>query len=159
MSEAGKAQNFVVRKPEIEEAGAIHDLLSVYARERLLLPRTMEEIYETLRDFFVCVLDGRVIGCGALHFWGDLAEVRSLAVAKEFKGQGVGRMIVEALVEDARRYHVREIFALTFQPGFFEKMGFKRTDKERFPHKIWNDCVKCPHFPDCGEVALMMGLR
>ena len=99
------------------------------------------------------------IWCGALHFWGDLAEVRSLAVAKEFKGRGAGRMIVEALVEDARRYHVREVFALTFQPGFFEKLGFTRTNKERFPHKIWNDCVKCPHFPDCGEVALMLALR
>jgi len=149
----------VVRKPEVEEAQAIHDLIEGYARERLLLPRALGQIHESLRDFFVCVRDTRVIGCGALHLWSDLAEVRSLAVAREHQKRGIGSRLVHACIEEGRRLHVREIFTLTFQPSFFERLGFRRVPKERFPQKIWNECVNCPHFPNCGEVALSLELR
>ena len=148
-----------VRKPEIEEAPAIHALLERFAAQRLLLPRTLEDIHERLREFFVGLIGGAVVGCGGLRLWGDLAEVRSLAVAEAHQKRGVGAGIVRACVEEARRLHVAEVFALTFQPDFFERLGFVRTPKERFPHKIWTDCVKCPHFPDCGEVALVIELR
>ena len=108
-----------VRKPEVEEAPAIQDLIQDYARERLLLSRTIEEIYESLRDFFVCELDGRIVGCGALHLWSDLAEVRSLAVAREVQKRGIGSALVGACLAEARALHVREVFTLTFQPRFF----------------------------------------
>ena len=151
--------DWVVRKPEVEEAQAIHDLIEGFAEERLLLPRTLEKVYESLRGFFVCVRGGRVIGCSALHLWSDLAEVRSLAVGREHQRQGVGSRLVQACIAEGRRLHVREIFTLTFQPAFFERLGFCRCEKERFPHKIWNECVNCPHFPNCGEVALTLKLR
>ena len=154
-----QAPNYIVRKPEVEEAQAIHDLIEGYAQERLLLPRPVEEVQEALRDFCVCLLDGRIVGCGALHLWSDLAEVRSLAVAREHHKRGVGTRIIQACIEEARRLHVREVFTLTFQPEFFERLGFRRVEKERFPHKIWQVCVKCPLFPDCGEVALSLELR
>lgn len=149
----------LIRKPEVEEAPAIQALLEGFAARRLLLPRTLEDIYEHLREFFVAVVDDEVAGCGALRLWGGLAEVRSLAVVETQQKRGVGAGIVRACVEEARRLHVDEVFALTFQPEFFERLGFVRTPKERFPHKIWTDCVKCPHFPDCGEVALVLDLR
>ena len=150
---------YVIRKPEVEEAPAIHDLIEAYAQKRLLLARSVEEVYESLRDFFVCILDGRAVACGALHLWSDLAEVRSLAVAREHQGKGIGTRLVQACLEEARRLHVREVFTLTFQPAFFERLGFAQVDKERFPHKIWNECVKCPHVPDCGEVALTQEVK
>jgi len=152
-------QSLVVRKPEVEEAPAIHDLIESYAEERLLLPRPLGEIYENLRDFYVCALDSEIVGCGALHLWSDLAEIRSLAVTRGCQKRGIGTRIVEACLQEARRLHVREVFVLTFQPAFFERLGFRRVPKERFPHKIWNECVKCPHFPDCGEVALSVDVR
>ena len=156
---SGPVTQAIVGKPEVEDAQAIHDLIALYARERLLLPRPLNNIYESLRDFTVCRAEGSVVGCGALHLWSDLAEIRSLAVAEEWRGRGLGRRIVEACLAEARRLHVREVFALTFQPDFFRKMGFAEVPKERFPHKIWNECVKCPHFPNCGEVALALELR
>lgn len=159
MTEPNQKPNLAVRKPEVEEAQAIHDLIAQYARERLLLPRPMNQIYETLRDFYVCEEGGMIVGCGALHLWSDLAEIRSLAVSPEYRNRGIGSRIVRACMEEARRLHVREVFMLTFQPAFFEKLGFARVSKQRFPHKIWNECVKCPHFPDCGEIALAVELR
>lgn len=159
MTEPNHNIELAVRKPEVEEAQAIHDLIAQYARERLLLPRPLNQIYETLRDFYVCEEGGRIIGCGALHLWSDLAEIRSLAVSSEYRNRRIGSRIVRACVEEAKRLHVREVFLLTFQPAFFEKLGFTRVSKQRFPHKIWNECVKCPHFPDCDEIALALELR
>jgi len=151
--------DYMVRKPEVDEALSVHQLIERHAQQKLMLPRTTAEIYENLRDFFVCVADGSVVGCGALHLWSDLAEIRSLAVDESYRNRDIGTRIVRACIEDAKRLHVREIFVLTYQPGFFERLGFHRVSKERFPHKIWNECVKCPKFPDCDEIALAIELR
>jgi amino-acid N-acetyltransferase len=139
---------------------AIQKLIAEYARKGDMLPRSLSEIYENLRDYFVHVEDGgEVIGSAAIHLmWEDLAEVRSLAVRDDRMGQGVGTELVEACLSEAIVLGITRVFALTYKPGFFEKMGFKRVDKSELPHKIWSDCLKCSKFPDCDEVALVTDL-
>jgi amino-acid N-acetyltransferase len=121
----------------------------------------LSRLYDHLRDFLVYTDDGddRVIGCCALQFcWEDLAEIRSLAVAPELVGRGIGRRLTEAALSDARKYGVREIFTLTYQPDFFLRFGFKIIDRSELPLKIWSDCILCVKFPDCDETAMMLTL-
>lgn len=123
-----------------------------------MLARALSEIYENLRDFTVCEDDGVIIGCGALHIiWCDLAELKSLAVAPERTGTGIGKTIVEVCLDEARALGIPRVFALTYKPEFFEKCGFRRVSKDTLPQKIWSECVRCPKFPDCDEVAVMYG--
>jgi amino-acid N-acetyltransferase len=136
---------------------AVQKLIAEYARKGDMLPRSLTEIYENLRDYFVYVEDGGdVIGSAAVHLmWEDLAEVRSLAVREDRMGHGVGTQLVEACISEAIVLGITRLFALTYKPGFFEKLGFKQVDKSELPHKIWSDCLKCSKFPDCDEVALV----
>ncbi|HEY7527990.1 MAG TPA: N-acetyltransferase [Candidatus Deferrimicrobiaceae bacterium] len=150
----------MIRKARMGDVKAIQKLIAEYARKGDMLPRSLSEIYENLRDYFVHVEDGgEVIGSAAIHLmWEDLAEVRSLAVRDDRMGQGVGTELVEACLSEAIVLGITRVFALTYKPGFFEKMGFKRVDKSELPHKIWSDCLKCSKFPDCDEVALVTDL-
>jgi amino-acid N-acetyltransferase len=121
-----------------------------------MLSRSQAQVYNQLRDFIVADEDGTVVGCGALHImWDNLAEVRSLAIAPEKVGQGLGSAIVEQLLLEAAELSLTQVFALTYKPIFFEKLGFGRIDKKELPHKVWKDCIHCPKFPDCDEVALI----
>jgi len=147
-----------VRKPTLRDVPGIAKLIRHYAERRFMLPRSPDQISETLRDFFICEEDGEVVACGALHLWSDLAEIRSLAVAESHWRRGLGTAIVRSCLEEARALGVKTVFTLTYQPGFFERLGFQRTHKERFPQKIWVDCALCPQFPNCGEVALILDL-
>jgi len=151
-------QDGVIRKATLRDAESIHRLIRHYAERRFLLPRTLGQVCENLRDFFVCDKAGRIVGCGALHLWSDLAEIRSLAVIESEWRRGIGTALVRACLEEARSLGVGRVFVLTYQPEFFERLGFRRTPKEGFPHKIWADCVNCPDFPNCGEVALRLDL-
>ena len=144
-----------VRKPTLADAPGIHRLIQHYAERQFLLARTIGQVCENLRDFFVWEEEGEVVGCGALHLWSDLAEVRSLAVAERWWRRGIGTAIVLACLDEARQLGVRTVFALTYQPEFFERLGFRRVSKDRFPQKIWQDCAQCPHFPNCTETALI----
>ena len=121
-----------------------------------MLARSLSEIYENVRDFFV-VRDGdRVIGCAALHVsWADLVEVKSVAVAEDSRQHGIGTRLVEACLSEARQLAVPSVFCLTYRTGFFERFGFKQIDKMELPRKIWTECYRCPKFPDCDEVALI----
>jgi amino-acid N-acetyltransferase len=148
-----------VRKPTIKDAPGIQKLIQHYAERKFLLPRTINQVAESLRDFFICEQDGRIVGCGALHLWSDLAEVRSLAVAEGHWRKGIGTLILNACLQEARELGVKTVFVLTYQPDFFERVGFKRATKEKFPQKIWVDCANCPQFPNCTEVALIMELE
>ena len=149
----------MLRKAVIPDVRAIHRLLLGYARDGLVLSRSLAELYEQLRDFYVYEEDGRVIGAAALNIcWEDLAEVRSLVVDAEYEGRGVGRQLVEACLEEARQLGIRRVFALTYKPGFFEKLGFAQIEKSELPEKIWGDCMKCAKFPECDEVALSLDL-
>ncbi len=149
-----------IRKATLHDGPAIHALVTDYARRGEVLPRTLSEIYETIRAWMVAEEEGRIIGCGALVILdADLAEVRSLAVAPAYQGNGIGRKIVEALIEEGKALGVTTIFALTRAVPFFERLGFAVTEKERFPRKIWRDCLKCPLFPHCDETAVVRAVK
>ena len=148
----------VIRKPTLKDAPGIQKLIQHYAERKFLLPRTLNQVHEDLRDFVVCEKDGQIVGCGALHLWSDLAEIRSLAVAENQWRLGVGTALVRACLGEAKTLGVKTIFVLTYQPDFFERLGFRRVSKDKFPHKIWVDCANCPQFPNCTETALMLDL-
>ena len=122
-----------------------------------MIRRSLGELYESIREFFVATNDqGEVIGCSALHvFWDDLAELKCLAVSEKAHGQGIGRRLVEACMKSAEELEIKTVFTLTYVTEFFEKCGYHRIDKAELPHKIWNECVRCPLFPNCTEIALV----
>jgi len=123
----------------------------------------LSEIYDHLRDFFVCFSDdndGRMIGCAALHIcWEDLGEIRSLAVDPEYQHRGVGNKLVQSCIGEAREFGLKKLFVLTYQEGFFKQFGFELVDKSVLPHKIWGDCIRCPKFPNCDEIAMIRDLN
>jgi amino-acid N-acetyltransferase len=148
----------IMRKPRIADAQAISDIINVFAAEKVMLPRTVDRICEGLRDFIITVDDGQVVGCCALQLWSDLAEIRSLAVKESHWRKGLGAGLVRQSLDEARDLGVEQVFTLTYQPEFFEKLGFERVSKDRFPQKIWADCANCSKFPNCDEVALAINL-
>ena len=149
----------MIRKAKIKDAEAIQEIVNHYARLDQMLARSLNEIYENIRDFSVYDDNGRVVGCAALHVcWSGLGEVRSLAVREDARSGGIGRSLLRAAIEEARGLEIARLFTLTYVPGFFEKEGFKRIDKAELPHKVWTDCLRCPKFPNCDEVALALGI-
>jgi amino-acid N-acetyltransferase len=150
-----------VVKAEIADAREIHDLVNLYAQRGDMLPRTMGEVYENIRDFFVLRDgEGTFLGCTALHIvWSDLAEVKSLAVPEGVNGKGLGSRLVMATVEEARQIGLERVFALTYRPNFFERLGFEQADVMTLPRKVWNECYRCPKFPSCNEIALTLDLK
>ena len=148
-----------IRKALIADVPAIQGLVNRFADERKMLSRSLSEIYENVRDYFVIDDGGAVVGSAALHvFWGDLAEVRALAVAPEYQKLGLGLRLLRACCRDAEKMGIRKVFALTFAPSFFQRAGFRDISKNDLPHKVWSDCIKCPHFPNCDEQAVILEL-
>ena len=146
----------VVRKAKAADGPPIQRLLAHFAARGELLPRTLNEVYRNLRDFFVCAVDGEVVGVCALSlYWEDLAEIRSLAVYEAYGGKGLGKALVTACLDEATGLGVRRVFALTYRPGFFEQLGFRTLDKRELPQKIWKDCIRCAKFTCCDETALI----
>lgn len=144
-----------IRKALPGDAPAIKDLINFYADKGWMLPRALSTIYENIRNFWVLEKDGRVAGCAALQIsWEEMAEIRSLAVDESEKGKGWGRELIRTCLEEAASLGIKKVFTLSFLPGLFVKQGFREIDKNDLPHKIWKDCVNCPHFPNCKEVAL-----
>lgn len=150
----------MLRKAQIGDVKEIQKLLTTYASRGDMLSRSLSELYESLRDFYVEVAeDGRILGAAALHIvWEDLAEVRSVAVAEDAGRKGVGSALVQACIDEARVLGLKRIFCLTYKPEFFGKLGFVLVDKSTLPHKVWGDCIKCPKFPDCDENAMALEL-
>lgn len=151
------ASSVLVRAAEPADIPAIHRLLSFYARQGIVLERSEEDLAFYLRNFSVAELDGAVVGCMAVRDFGNgLLEVRSLAVAPERQGGGVGRRMVEAAKERlARERGDFRLFALTLAPDFFQRLGFAVVAKELFPEKIWHDCSQCPKQDHCDEIAVL----
>ncbi len=149
-----------VEKASITDVPQMHKLINYFADKGEMLSRPLSEIYEDIRDYFI-VKDGeRVIACAALHInWSDLAEVRSVAVAEDSQGQGVGDRLIRACLKDAKKLGIPTVFCLTYKPGFFEKFGFSQVDKMELPQKIWNECYRCSKFPNCDEVAMVRRLE
>jgi len=153
------ASHQIVRA-SIGDAKAICELVNTFARRGEMLPRTMSEVYQNLRDFYV-VRDerGETVACGGLHIlWEDLGEIKSLAVREDMQGRGLGQRIVEACVDEAREIGLSTAFALTYRPGFFEKLGFTQADVMTLPRKVWGECYRCPKFPGCNEIAMVRPL-
>ncbi|MFU8767437.1 MAG: N-acetyltransferase [Candidatus Methanoperedens sp.] len=149
----------MLRKATIKDVGKIWKLINQYADKHQMLPRSLSELYETLRDFYVYLENDQMLGCGALHItWEDYGEILSLAVEPGKGGQGIGSKILKACEQEARALGLGKIFTLTYVPGFFEKHGFSRVGKNTLPHKIWGMCIKCPKFPDCDEIPLVKEL-
>ena len=149
-----------IRPAAIDDVPYIHHLLEIYAAQGNLLPRTMNELYRHLRDFFVVEVNGQVAGCGALEiFTENLGEVRSLVVDDAWKGQGFGRMLVERVAEEARTIGLKRLMALTYVAPFFHKLGFTTVAKDTLPEKVWGICVKCYKFNNCDETAVVLELN
>jgi len=146
----------MIRKAKLKDVKEIQRLIKHYSARGDILPRSLSELYDDLRDFFVSIRNRKVVGICALHIcWDDLAEVRSLVVLEEARSRGVGAKLVEACLRESEELGVNRVFALTYRPEFFEKLGFTVVDKTVLPHKIWTDCLKCVKFPDCDEIAVV----
>ncbi|MCA6071824.1 MAG: N-acetyltransferase [Endomicrobium sp.] len=149
-----------IRPAKVTDVKEIHTLVEHYANNKEMLHRSLNAIYENIQEFVVLENKSKIIACGALHVsWEDLAEIKALAVAEEFKWQGLGRKIVEKLQENAKGLGIYKVFSLTFKPEFFKKLGYVVIPKETLPHKIWSECVNCYLFPDCDEVPLLVNLK
>ena len=147
----------MIRKAKISDVKAIQALVNHYADSGQMLPRTLNELYEDLRDFHVFEENGSLIGACALHVsWDGLAEIRSLAVRKDRIKSGIGTALVRQCLAEAAQLQAARVFVLTYQDGFFKKLGFTAVDKKELPHKIWTDCLNCVKFPDCDESALII---
>ena len=145
-----------IRKAVMTDVLRIQELVNAYAKTEQMLPKSLNQLYENIRDFIVIVKDNKVIGCGALHFyWEDLAEVRSLAVDSNHAKSGYGSLIVEALLEQAREYKVKKAFCLTLVPGFFSKLKFKEVPHSDLPQKVYKDCINCIKLGCCDEIAMI----
>jgi len=146
----------MLRKAKIKDIKRIQELICFFAEQDIMLPRSLNELYENIRDFWVYEDKGKVFGCAALHIsWDDLAEVKSLAVAKNKQGKGIGTDLVLTCLAEAQVVGAKKIFVLTYKPGFFKKLGFKKIKHESLPHKIWAECINCCKFPNCQEIALL----
>ena len=156
----GAGRRLTVRKALMRDIPPILALINGYAAKGIMLPRTEFELSEAIRDFTVVYLDGRFLGCGALHFYSPtIAEIRSLAVAEEAKTHGVGRKLIEALTAEAEEYELHAVFAFTYVAEFFGKVGFEVVERGALPLKAWKDCVRCPKFQACDEIAVLRILR
>jgi len=149
----------MIRKAQINDVKDIQKLLMNFASRGDMLSRSLSELYESLRDFYVVEEGGVLLGAAALHIvWEDLAEVRSVAVVEDSGRKGIGSRLVQACIAEAREIGLKRIFCLTYKPDFFAKQGFRLVDKAELPHKVWGDCIKCPKFPDCDENAMILDL-
>jgi amino-acid N-acetyltransferase len=145
----------VATLPDVEH---IHAIIEPYAREGTLLPRSIAELCENVRDFVVAENAGHILGCGALHLYGThLAEIRSIAVSPQSKGHGIGRALVEALMAESRRHTVTCVCLFTRTPDFFTHLGFETARRDLLPDKVYKDCVHCPRLTDCDEIAMVKG--
>ena len=146
----------MIRKANVNDVKKIQKLVNYYAKRERMLPRSLNELYENIRDFFVYSEGKNVCGACALHIdWEDLAEIKSLAVAPSKAKKGIGKKLLDQCMKDAKVLKINKVFALTYVPEFFEKFGFHMIDKKDLPHKIWSECIKCIYFTGCKEIAMM----
>ena len=160
LSEGMTAAVMTVRKARMGDIDRLMALINGYAREGIMLPRNEFELSESIRDFTVLTEGGNLVGCAALHFYGPtLAEVRSLAVDPAAKGKGAGHLLMDALEREAREFDLEALFAFTYVVGFFQKMGYLEVSRGDLPLKAWKDCLRCPKFQACDEIAVVKRLK
>ena len=150
----------MIRRAHVRDVPAIKKLVDGYQEEGTLLPRSLTDLYGHVRDFFVLVHEGEIAGCVALEVvWENLAEIRTLVVAREARGHGYGDALVAVSMEEAVRLELPRVFGLTMIPDFFLKLGFNVVPKESLPQKVWNACANCAKFNDCHEIAVAITAR
>ncbi|AEH60200.1 GCN5-related N-acetyltransferase [Methanosalsum zhilinae DSM 4017] len=150
----------MLRKAVIDDIKPMKKIIDNYAKKELMLPRSLSELYESIRDFYVYEENNEIIGCCALHVvWEDLAEILSLAVIAEHNKRKIGTSLLKACIDEGYTLGVKKVFTLSYVPEFFEKNGFEKVDKSTLPHKVWSGCIKCPKFPECEEIALIRELE
>jgi len=148
-----------IRKAELSDVPALFEMINRYAAEGIMLRRTLTELFEAVREFLIAEEDGKIVGCGALKFYSaELAEIRSLCVAPGLQSRGVGRALTARLLAEAEQYALKTVFALTAAPEFFLKCGFREMARERFPMKIWRDCLRCERYFRCNEKTMVIDL-
>lgn len=153
------AKNQKIKKAKIPHIKQIHKLINEFAKQETMLARSLNELYEGIRDFVIYEDNGIIKGvCAIRILWEDLAEIRSLAVREEYRRSGIGKSLVQECIKEAKKLGIKKVFALTYQPEFFRKLGFRDIDKSKLPQKIWGDCLKCPKFPECDEYAVIIYL-
>ncbi|HHT47572.1 MAG TPA: N-acetyltransferase [Firmicutes bacterium] len=146
----------IFRKAKISDVEQMASLINYYAEQGLMLHRTLPSLYQKIRDYTLIVKNNKIIGVGGLHvLWRDLSEICSLAIDPGYKNNGLGQALVGKLLQESRELGIEKVFTLTYQPAFFEKSGFTRIGKEHLPQKVWTECVNCPKFPNCDEIALI----
>ncbi len=146
----------MIRKARIHDIKQIQALINAFAKKDFMLPRSLNELYDNLRDFWVLEEGKKVIGCCALHVcWENLVEIKSLAVEAKKQKKGFGAKLVNICITEAKYLGAKEIFALTYKPDFFRKFGFRKVKHSELPHKVWAECINCPKFPNCQEIAVI----
>lgn len=152
-------QGIRIRPATVRDVGAMLTIINDYAAGQVMLARSPLALYENLRDFLVAEREGEILGCGALHVvWGDLAEIRSIAVLPDRKGQGLGMRLAQELLQQAEALFLPRVFAFTYSPGFFARLGFREVSHSELPHKVFGDCLNCPKFNACDEIAMLLEL-
>jgi amino-acid N-acetyltransferase len=152
---------WIIRPARLTDVASIQALIATFAARQLMLGRSTADVCDHLREFLVVADDaGRIHACAAIRIYSEsIAELRSLAVDATMHGHGLGRFLVEGCVREAQRWGLQRLICLTYRVGFFARLGFVRVDRSRFPHKVWSDCVRCPSFLDCSEVAMWRTLN
>lgn len=146
----------ICRKARFDDIESIYGLVHIYAAQGEMLPRSRNTLYENLRDMVVAEADDGVIGVGALHImWDRLAEVRMMAISPDHTRKGVGAEIVSRLLAEGDALGIEKVFTLTYKPDFFRKLGFIRISREELPQKVWKECIDCPKYPNCDEIAMI----
>jgi len=146
----------IYRKARFDDIESIYGLVNIYAAQGEMLPRSRNTLYENLRDMVVAEAEDEVVGVGALHImWDRLAEVRMMAIAPVHTRQGVGAEIVRRLLAEGEALGIEKVFTLTYKPAFFRKLGFIRISREELPQKVWKECIDCPKYPNCDEIAMI----
>ena len=147
----------IYRKATFNDVEDIFELVNDYAQDGIMLARSRNTLYETLRDMYVAEENGEILGVGGLHIvWEELAEVRTLAVSKKALRRHIGANIVKHLLEEGKTLGVRRVFTLTYQDKFFASLGFEVATKDNLPQKVWKECIDCPKFQHCDEIAMEM---
>lgn len=148
-----------IRPAHMSEVAALAELINYHAERGRMLHRSVAYLYERVRNFSVCQIDQTIVGCCSLEpVWGDLGEVKSLAVKEGCAGRGIGKALLKHALAIAKDIGVKQAFCLSREPGFFEHWGFRQIDRSELPHKVWSDCVSCPSKDDCDEVALIIDM-
>jgi amino-acid N-acetyltransferase len=148
-----------IRPAKISDARDICALINYYAERGRMLHRSLESVYDCLREFHVATGRGKLLGCVAVDvFWANLAEVKSLAVSPTARGRGIGGKLIESAIADAKSLGIKKLFALTYEKEFFLKQGFRVIDRQKLPDKVWRECIACPKAEACDEIAMVLPL-